>query len=175
MADDPNDGGNADGGDNTNPNPQPDPKAKEEGYYRRKWEKLNGEMEALKKERMTAEERTKAERDEANGRAEKAEASLRSLRIFGALEKAAWRAGAHDLDAVVKLADHSKLQIDDDGSVIGVDGAIKDLQKTRGYLFGPPPRPSTGSGGGRPSSNGGSDKGATARRMDDAIRGKLRS
>lgn len=172
MADDPNAGGDAGDGEGTT-TPPPDPKAKEESFYRRKWEKLNEQVETLKKERMTAEERVKAERDEAHGRAEKAEAGLRTMRISGALEKAAAKAGAHDLDAVVKLADHSKLQVDDNGDVIGVETVIKDLQKNKAYLFGPPPRQTTGSGGGR--TGGGNGKETTASRMDAAIRGKLKS
>lgn len=158
-------------GELTPPAPQADPK---EGYWRRQAEKQKSELEALKRERMSESERHKAERDEAKADAERHKAENKTLRISRALENAAQKAGAHDLDAVAKLADHSRLQVDDNGDVLGVEAALKDLQKNRPYLFGHPPRPSTGSGGGRTTTNGGPDKGSTARRMDDAIRGKLR-
>lgn len=151
----------------------PPPQDNKESFYRRKFEKLQGEHEALKRERMSETERTKAERDEARAEAQKAREEAKQLRIFSALEKAAVKAGAHDLDAVAKLADHSHLQISDTGEVLGIEAAIKDLQRNRAYLFGPLPRPSTGSGGGR-TTNGTSDKATTASRMDQAIRGKLR-
>lgn len=161
---------NEDAGESTPPVPQADPK---EGYWRRQAEKQKSELEALKRERMSESDRHKAERDEAKADAERHKAENKTLRISRALENAAQKAGAHDLDAVAKLADHSRLQVDDNGDVLGVEAALKDLQKNRPYLFGHPPRPSTGSGGGR-TSNGGSDKSSTARRMDDVIRAKLR-
>lgn len=151
----------------------PKPDDRQEAYYRRQWEKLKGEHDNLKRSLLSEAERTKAERDEARADAQKAREEAKNLRVMGALEKAAAKAGAHDLDAVAKLADHGKLQVTDDGEILGIDAALKDLQKNRPYLFGPTARPSTGSGGGR-TSNGSGDKGSVARRMDDAIRSKVR-
>jgi hypothetical protein len=65
-------------------------------------------------------------------------------------EVAAMKAGAVDAAAAWKLADTSSIDLDESGSVIGVDLALKSLQKSAPYLFGAAPAP-VSSGGGNPA------------------------
>lgn len=52
--------------------------------------------------------------------------------------------GVVDIDAALKLADRSKVKIDDNGNVTGLDEAIASLKTDKAYLFGKGSNPTVG-------------------------------
>lgn len=160
--DQPADGGGASGGD----------PGKEAAYWRRQAEKHKTDNEKLKKQSMTELERVSAERDEHKGRADGYEAKDRARSVREALMAAATKAGSHDPDAVAKLAAaDGSFEHAEDGSILGIEKAIKSVRESKGYLFGPAPKAGVGSGGGRSTNGGTGDKSGTASsKMDGFIR-----
>lgn len=55
--------------------------------------------------------------------------------IRAELKAAALKAGMHDLDGL-KLADFSKVKLNDAGEIEGADKLMEDLKKAKPYLFG---------------------------------------
>lgn len=91
----------------------------------------------------------KSDLDKANARAEAAEkaavaakATVQDALKRVAVTTAAMKANAVDPDAVFALLDQSKVTVADDGTVTGVDDAVKSLLESKPYLVGnqtPPP------------------------------------
>ena len=61
-----------------------------------------------------------------------------SRSIDQAIQLEAMKAGAVDVEAVLKLVDRSKLSIDDNGNVTGVSELVQNLLKEKTYLTGKP-------------------------------------
>lgn len=133
------------------------------GKYRDAKTKLDGydadakkhEEEELKK-RGEFEKLAQQKEQEANDLKLKYETEKRS----NALQVAALQAGAVDTDAVVKLADISKIKLSDEGSIDqeSVKALVEELKTGKPYLFGaqgaPAPKPNMGTGGGAPAGGG---------------------
>lgn len=81
-----------------------------------------GEFEAL----------AKTKEDEAKSWQQKFTQSVTDNRI----QAEAAKLGAVDLEAVSKLIDRSKITVNDDGSLIGVEDAVKGLLEAKPYLKG---------------------------------------
>lgn len=87
---------------------------------------------------------------------------LQNTRIDQALTNKLVPGGVVDLEAALKLIDRSKVQIDDNGNVSGIDEVIESLKTEKAYLFnksggsndpnlGTPSNNNGGEGGGAPS------------------------
>jgi hypothetical protein len=113
-------------------------RAKKADQYETEQKKL--EEKKLKEEKKYEElvEKLEKEREEAQ---EKFRQSVIDMNIM----QAAAKQGAVDQDAVVKLIDRSKVSLDDNGNVAGVDEAIGELKESRKYLFGDPGSTTLGS------------------------------
>lgn len=60
--------------------------------------------------------------------------------------------GVVDIDAALKLADRSKIKVDDNGNITGLDEALSSLKENKAYLFGKGTNPTVG-GPTNPGSN----------------------
>lgn len=89
----------------------------------------------------------------AEERAKTAETSLKQERVNNAVVAAAAKLGVVDPAAAVKLLDQSNITVSEDGTISGVDDAVKALQTASPYLFKTPAQSSMGSGSNPP--NGG--------------------
>jgi len=107
------------------------------------------------KEFETLAETRKADLDKAND-------TIKNMRIDQALTNKLVPGGVVDLEAALKLIDRSKVQIDDNGNVSGIDEVIESLKTDKAYLFnksggsndpnlGTPSNNNGGDGGGAPS------------------------
>lgn len=102
------------------------------------------ELKNLKSEQKKREEEELSKKGEYEKLAKQREDELinareenRKLKLNGAVEKAAAKAGALDTEAVLALIDQGKISIDEStGQVMGVDEAVKELQAGKPYLFG---------------------------------------
>lgn len=87
---------------------------------------------------------------------------MENMRIDQALTNKLVPGGVVDLEAALKLVDRSKVQIDDNGNVSGIDEVIESLKTDKAYLFnksggsnepnlGTPSNNNGGEGGGAPN------------------------
>lgn len=83
-----------------------------------------------------------------------------NLLIEGRVSTAAVNAGAADIETVLKLIDRSKLTLNEDGTVTGVEEAVKALLEAKPFLKGSMNAPTIGSG-----TNPGAAGNATAKRF----------
>lgn len=83
---------------------------------------------------------------EANTRAEQAEQALQQERINNAAIAEASKLGVVDAQAAIKLLDKSNVTVSDDGTISGVEEAVKDLASKSPYLFKTPNQQPVGSG-----------------------------
>lgn len=79
----------------------------------------------------------------------KANQTIQTMRIDQALTNKLVKDNVVDLDGALKLVDRSKLSVDDNGNVVGVDEALTSLKTDRAYLFTsggstPPAAPTVG-------------------------------
>lgn len=102
--------------------------------------KQNGEFEKLA-------EANKAE-------AEKWKSQYQSSTTNNAIMAAAVKAGITDPDAATKLIDRGGIKLNDDGTVEGVDEAVKQLIESKPYLKGTAPPVNSGGGSANPDPNG---------------------
>lgn len=86
----------------------------------------------------------------AEERATKAEAALKQTRIENAATLAAAKLGVIDPAAAIKLMDQSSITVSDDGTISGVEDAVKALQQSSPYLFKTPAQGSVGDGNTNP-------------------------
>lgn len=109
-------------------------------------QQLKAEREAraaLEKEKKDATEATLKEQNKWKELAESREKelnetkeSVKQTRLNNAIERAAAKAGAVDPEAVLALIDKSKIQVAQDGTITGVEEAVKSLSEGKAYLFG---------------------------------------
>lgn len=63
------------------------------------------------------------------------EAEMAQLRLDNAIDSALTSAGAKNVKAVKPFIDATKVKLDEDGKLTGLDEQLKEVQKTEGYLF----------------------------------------
>lgn len=102
----------------------------------------NSELKKLKSEQEAANEKSLTEQkkfeDLANQRGEKlttAEKRIQTMTIDQALTNVLVKEGVIDLDGALKLADRSKLSVDDNGTVSGTAETLAALKTDKAYLF----------------------------------------
>lgn len=121
---------------------------------------LEEEKKAAEEKRLTEEknfqELAKRKEEEANTWKGKAETAF----VNNAIAIAAQKAGVVDLEAVTKLIDRKDIKLGDDGTVTGVEEAVKALVESKPYLKGGKPKNTTTIGG---DTNPGSDDTTTPR------------
>lgn len=88
------------------------------------------------KAEMTELDRVKAEKQEVESKLEATNQRFLESAKRNALKLAAKDAGARNVDAALKLADLSLLEVDDDGNVSGAEVAVKKLKKDFEFMFG---------------------------------------
>lgn len=91
--------------------------------------KSSGDNEALSKQIETLQTDNKAAK-------EKYENDLKDLKVSNAI-KLAVSDKAQDADLVAGLFDKSKIILNDDGKVVGLEDQLKDLQTNKAFLFKP--------------------------------------
>lgn len=91
------------------------------------------------------------------------------------LRAQAVKAGAKDVDDLLKLIDKSTTTIDDKGNVVGADKAIEEFKKAKPHLFGNASQSTTSSAEAPPPNNPGAAKKATEMTAEEyaAARAKL--
>jgi hypothetical protein len=111
---------------------------------------LSAQLEGLKKSAKGNEELTKTieELQKKNG---DWEGKYKNTLLESAIKIKAMAEKAKDAGDLVKFLDTSKLEIQEDGNVKGLDDQIKILKESKGYLFDvgastPPPNPANGGG-----------------------------
>lgn len=72
------------------------------------------------------------------------ETELQNNKIDQALTNKLVPEGVVDLEAALKLADRSKIKVDSNGNITGVDDALASLKTDKAYLFGKPGQPQVG-------------------------------
>ncbi len=118
-------------------------------------EQLKHEQDEAKKAAdMTDMDKAKAAHQKAEAERDAAKAEAKRARIEAALLLEAAKAGAHDPDDVVRLADLAAVDMDDNNRVTGAAEAVKKLQTAKSHLFR-----AAGAGGGQPGANFRGDNG----------------
>lgn len=114
----------------------------------------NKELQTLKKNQETQTEQQLTEQKKFQELAEKratdlqtANQRIQNMTVDQALTNKLVKDNVVDLDGALKLVDRTKISVDDNGNVIGVDDALKSLKTDRAYLF-------TTDGTGKPASVG---------------------
>jgi uncharacterized membrane protein YqiK len=144
-------------GDGAPPTPPPPPPVKEPETFSREYvqelreENKGTRLKATEAQRKAADadaRAKKAEEDaaakialaetEAKEKLSKAEKSANDRIIHSELRVFAIKAGMVDLDGL-KLADVSKITLEDDGTVKGAEELMAALKEAKPYLFGKPP------------------------------------
>lgn len=86
--------------------------------------------------------------------AEKWKGQFQSAVTNNAIIQAAVKAGISDPDAAVKLIERGGIKLNDDGTVEGVEDAVKSLIESKPYLKGTAPAVNSGGGPANPDPNG---------------------
>lgn len=89
----------------------------------------------------------------------KANQRIQDLSINNELTTKLAPLGVVDLDGALKLIDRSKIQVDDQGQVTGIDDAIADLKTGKAYLFNGNPNSNSPNLGNPSNPTGGSPQG----------------
>jgi len=93
------------------------------------------ELQKFKDEKLTAEERTKKDAEDARVRADKAEQRLRERDRRDAIYREARRQGAVDEEAVYRLIDLDEIEEDEDGDIGNAKEVVAALLKKKSYLL----------------------------------------
>lgn len=109
------------------------------------------ELKTLKEQQAADQDKSLAEQKKfeelANKRGDEVttlKSQIQNMTIDQALTNKLVPEGVVDLAAALKLADRSKIAIDDNGNVTGVDEALESLKTDKAYLFGKPGQPTVG-------------------------------
>lgn len=101
---------------------------------KRELAEARAELDKIKSADLGEKERAEKERDEATKQRDAAKEALKTQRIANAFLKSnkhAW----HNPDRALSLVDLSDVEIDDEGTVDGLDSAIEALAKSDPYLI----------------------------------------
>lgn len=117
--------------------------------------KAKEELETLQKSQSEAEEK-KLKKDKKfeelatkrEGELTKINTELSEIKIQVAVERAAVKAGITDTEAAFKLIDKAEIKVEKDGTVKGVEDAMKALVEARPYLVGKEGKPASTVGAG---------------------------
>lgn len=113
------------------------------------------QLKQLQKDKETQTEQQLTEQKKFQELAEKratdlatATETIQKMQVDQALTNKLVKESVVDLDGALKLVDRSKIQVDDNGTVTGVDEALGSLKTDKAYLFNtggtPPAQPTVG-------------------------------
>lgn len=167
------DGGNGNGDGKGNDNPGGDNGGKVEltdeqlkaAFQHPRFKELNDKAkraDTLAQEKADADKKALEEQGKFKELAEKAEGDAKNWQqkyeqstINNSVIAKAAAAGAQDPDTITRLINREKLTLNDDGTVEGVDDAIKEMQSSQPYLFKTGGTKNVGSGTNPDSGSGG--------------------
>ncbi len=132
-------------------------------------DKLKSDQEAAEKKRLEEAGEHQKLAEQYKGEADTFKTQLETERKTNALINAAMKIGAHDPAVVAKLVDAGSITIGDDGTVSGVDEAIKALQQSNAYLFKTGSTTQVGGGDTNSSGNGNSTEFSATQFKDAAF------
>ncbi len=131
-----------------NPNLWNLPRVKELRDQAAEAKRLKDEATAAENKRLEDNKEFETLAETRKGELETAQGQIKTMRIDQALTNKLVPEGVVDLDAALKLVDRSKLTIDDNGVVSGIDDVLTSLKTDKAYLFNkegtPPADPSLG-------------------------------
>lgn len=144
------------------------PATAEDGFHARRADKLEKELQTLKRQGMSEVEKLRAEAEDARKDAQTVRERANKSLLKGELRDAAGKHGVNDFDSVFALAvSQGSVSIDEDGNLVGAEKFLKSLKESKPHLF-----KSSGAispGGRTPSTNGASGKELNAA-VNDSIR-----
>lgn len=129
----------------------------------------SGELKKLQDDKAAADQKAlednnqfKELSDQLKAQVTEKDETIKNMRIDQALTNKLVPGGVVDLEAALKLVDRSKVSIDDNGNVSGIDEVIESLKTDKAYLFnksdggndpnlGSPSNNNGGDGGGAPT------------------------
>jgi len=132
------------------PEPKQPEKGAEENIPKHRFDEVYNELKDLKEQ----DQKRKAEADKAGEKKlkedkkweelatkrksdnEKLKTDLTTQSIKSAVVAEAYKLGAVDVSDVYALINKSKIKIDEDGNVTGVEEAVKELSESKAHLFG---------------------------------------
>ena len=104
--------------------------------FQNKLAEYENRIKEFEKEKMTVEERQKLEFKEAVDKAKSLEDEIRSTRLEAAVAKNVRKFELADVDATLKLMDHSKVQYDDGGRPANIDDVLTATLEQYPFLKG---------------------------------------
>ena len=107
---------------------------KENAKWRTQLRATEEQQQAKAKAEMTELERLQAELKEAQEARTRAEVERRNVAVRSQVVRAAAKLGFADPDDAYRMLDVAALDVDDAGNVDGLDGALRDLLKSKPYL-----------------------------------------
>lgn len=102
----------------------------------KKAEQYEKEKEEAEAKRLEEEGKYQELAEKERARADELEKKMKESKIENLIRTEALKQGVVDDEAVAKLIDRSTIEVDSDGNVSGVDGAVKSLLETKPYLKG---------------------------------------
>lgn len=130
--------GDTSGGDKSTDNTRDDSETRklkrEAQRLRKERNDLAEQIEAARLEKLSESEKAKEEADRAKRDAEAARAEASKLRLQSAVEREAAKLKFHDPSTALALLPADAITIGDDGSVEGVEAALKELAEDKPFL-----------------------------------------
>lgn len=108
---------------------------KEAAAYRTKLRQAEEDAEARKRAEMTELERVKADLEAERKARQEADDRRQALALRTQVITAAARLGFNDPEDAIRMLDQSTLEVDDAGSIDGLDDALGALVKAKPYLI----------------------------------------
>lgn len=140
----------------------------EEGFHARRADKLEKELQTLKRQGMSEVEKLRAEAEDSKREAQMVRERANKSLLKGELRDAAGKHGVNDFDSVFALAiSQGSVSIDEDGNLVGAEKFLKSLKESKPHLFKIAPKISPG--GRTPSTDSASGKELNAA-VNDSIR-----
>lgn len=97
--------------------------------------KIKATQEEADKKKLEDEGKFKELAEKESARAKELEGQITQGKIDNAVIIAAGKAGVADTEAALKLLDRSKIEVEKDGTVKGVEDAVKSLVEAKPYLI----------------------------------------
>lgn len=127
-----------------NPNLWKQPRIQELVKGNQEYKKLQDKLKKDEEKSLEEQNAHKTLAEQRKAELEKANETIQTMKIDQALTTKLVPEGVVDLEAALKLADRSKIEVKDDGSIAGVDEAIEALKTDKAYLFGKGGSPTVG-------------------------------